>query len=303
MELDWRAQFQRLEGAFAPSTIRAYLSDVGDFVSWCRDASCAPFPAEIETICRYIEDRAKWLSPGTLQRRTYAIAKAHRLLKLDDPTGDEEVNIAIRRVRRARPCRPMQAKGITADYLASFLAVQPDTPWGLRDRAMLSLGYDLLARRSELVALETRDVMFQADGTLRVLVRRSKADPFGMGRLAFSSSRSADLLAAWLDWRGPGITPLFCGIYQGTPIDRALSGDSVKLLVKRSAEMAGVDAADLPWFSGHSMRVGAAQDLLCRGHDTAAIMRAGGWKSVNVLARYLELAEHNVWVGTCRNVS
>lgn len=299
MELDWRAQFQRLEGAFAPATIRAYLSDVGDFVSWCRDASFEPFPAETETVCRYIEDRAKSLSPGTLQRRTYAIAKAHRLLKLDDPTGDEEVNITIRRVRRARPCRPMQAKGLTADYLAAFLAVQPATPWGVRDRAMLSLGYDLLARRSELVALETRDVMFQADGTLRVLVRRSKADPFGMGRLAFSSSRSAELLAAWLHWRGPDITPLFCGIYQSKAIDRALSGDSVKLLVKRSAKMAGIGSADLPWFSGHSMRVGAAQDLLCRGHDTAAIMRAGGWKSVNVLARYLEMAEHNVWATGC----
>ena len=43
------------------------------------------------------------------------------------------------------------------------------------------------------------------------------------------------------------------------------------------------------------MRVGAAQDLLCAGYDTVAIMRAGGWKSINVLARYLEYAEHNVW--------
>jgi hypothetical protein len=41
--------------------------------------------------------------------------------------------------------------------------------------------------------------------------------------------------------------------------------------------------------------VGAAQDLLRKGHDTAAIMRAGGWKSVEVLGRYLEAAEHNVW--------
>ncbi len=41
-------------------------------------------------------------------------------------------------------------------------------------------------------------------------------------------------------------------------------------------------------FSGHSPRVGA-------GFDAAAIMRAGGWKSINVLGRYLEFAEHNVW--------
>jgi hypothetical protein len=43
------------------------------------------------------------------------------------------------------------------------------------------------------------------------------------------------------------------------------------------------------------MRVGAAQDLLTRGHDGIAIMRAGGWKSMGVLSRYLEYAEHNVW--------
>ena len=47
--------------------------------------------------------------------------------------------------------------------------------------------------------------------------------------------------------------------------------------------------------SGHSLRVGAAQDLLIKGHDTAAIMRAGGWRSLNVLSGYLNQAEHNVW--------
>jgi integrase len=66
-------------------------------------------------------------------------------------------------------------------------------------------------------------------------------------------------------------------------------------LVKQAAKLAGLAPDEVGEFSGHSMRVGAAQDLLRRGFDTAAIMRAGGWKSVNVLARYLEQAEHNVW--------
>jgi len=47
--------------------------------------------------------------------------------------------------------------------------------------------------------------------------------------------------------------------------------------------------------SGHSLRVGAAQDLLIKGFDTAAIMRAGGWRSLSALNGYLDLAEHNVW--------
>jgi integrase/recombinase XerD len=44
------------------------------------------------------------------------------------------------------------------------------------------------------------------------------------------------------------------------------------------------------------MRAETAQDLLKREFETAAIMRAGGWKSLNVLARYLEKAEQNVWL-------
>ena len=55
----------------------------------------------------------------------------------------------------------------------------------------------------------------------------------------------------------------------------------------------GVENADD--YSSHSLRVGAAQELLRRGLTTSAIMRAGGWKSVDVLARYLEEAQVNVW--------
>ncbi|EDM69884.1 Site-specific recombinase XerD-like protein, partial [Roseobacter sp. AzwK-3b] len=106
---------------------------------------------------------------------------------------------------------------------------------------------------------------------------------------------TAELVLDWLEWRGDQITPLFCPIYHGHAIDRPLEASMVKRLVKDAAREAGLDADDVAAFSGHSMRVGAAQDLLRNGFDTAAIMRAGGWKSVNVLARYLEQAEQNVW--------
>ena len=44
-----------------------------------------------------------------------------------------------------------------------------------------------------------------------------------------------------------------------------------------------------------SVNPNAAQELLRKGHSSSTIMRAGGWKSVNVLARYLDEAEINVW--------
>jgi integrase len=100
----------------------------------------------------------------------------------------------------------------------------------------------------------------------------------------------------WLDWRGDCIPWLFCPNYQGKAINQDLSTTTVKRPIKSAARRGGLVDEEVDVFSGHSLRVGAAQDLLKRGFDTAAIVRAGGWKSINVLSRFLENAEHNVWV-------
>jgi integrase/recombinase XerD len=297
IEHDWRKEFKRLEGAYAPATMRSYYTDVEIFLSWCGDQNLAPFPASVATVCRFLEEQAPDRAPSTVRRRLYSIRKVHRLLRLEDPTYDEDINLTFRRIRRAKRTRPKQAKGMTRPYLDKFLAVQPDNSWGLRNRAMLLLGYELLTRRSELVALTTNDLEILDDGTMRVIIRRSKADPFGQGRIAFTSQKTANAVQDWLAWRGPDINYLFCPIYRGTAVNRDLSTTTVKRLVKSAAKAAGLETEDIDAFSGHSLRVGAAQDLLCAGYDAAAIMRAGGWKSINILGRYLEMAEHNVWVG------
>jgi integrase len=160
---------------------------------------------------------------------------------------------------------------------------------------MFALSYELMIKRSELIALRNHDITARDDGTLRVLIRRSKADPCGHGRIAFTSKRTADLLRELLAYRGPDIEWLFCPIYQGKVIDRCLETATVRRVVKEAAQHCGLRADQIASFTGHSMRVDAAQDLLKQGFNTAAIMRAGVRKSVNVLARYLEKADHNVW--------
>ena len=285
--LNWSKALETLDGAYSDATMRAYHCDVQAYVTWCAQERLDPFPASVAQVCAFLEAEGKQMAPSTVRRRLYAIRKIHRLLGLADPTHDEAINLAYRRVRRTRPVRPQQARGLTALHLERFLAVQPKTPWGMRNTAMLSLGYELMTRRSELVALRDDDITLRSDGTLRVLIRRSKADQEGQGRIAFTSVDTA--------CRGPRTEWLFCPIYQERPVDRSLSDTTVKTVVKTAAKKAGYSPEEVRAFSGHSMRVGAAQDLLRKGFDTAAIMRAGGWKSVNVLARYLEYAEQNVW--------
>lgn len=265
------------------------------FTDWCDAEGLEPFPAEVTTVCHFIAAQGADLRPDSVRRCLCAIRIIHHLLRLPDPMIDEDVNLAMRRLKRAKLGRPRQAKGMTRAHLDRCLDVQPDSPWGLRNRAVLSLGFDLLTRRSEIVALMTDEIEFRQDGTLHGIIRRGKTDPFGMGRIGFTSRRSAQLVAEWLAWGGDNIEPLFSGIYRGKAINRSLETTKVKLIVKEAVAAAGLPPEEVEAFSSHSLRVGAAQELLRAGFDTAAIMRAGGWRSTDVMARYLEYAEHNVW--------
>jgi integrase/recombinase XerD len=172
----------------------------------------------------------------------------------------------------------------------------PDTMAGTRNKALLSMSYDFLARCSELVALQSSDLTFTKDGSLTGMIRKSKTDQYGKGRLVFGSNRSAKLVRRWLRLKPKEIKPLFCAINHGRFIDRPICDQNVNDIIKRSVvKVKGcVRPSDLE-VSGHSLRVGAAQDLLIKGYDLAAIMRAGGWSDPNTVSRYLRFSQHNLW--------
>jgi integrase/recombinase XerD len=291
----WRSEFKRLEGAYAPATIKGYFIDFGIFAEWCEANAISPLPARPETIVAFLQAQADNKAVATLDRRLYSIRRTHRLLGLKDPTSAEDVHLAYRRIKRSKFVRPRQVKGLTSEYLRQFLDAQPNTLLGIRNRAMISLGYELLTRRSELIALRAGDVQVRPDGTLKVVIRRSKSDQFGEGRTAFTSVATAQLVLDWLRSRKLECEPLFCPVYRGKAIDRSLSDMTVRRLVKETAQRIGLPEDIVSQFSGHSFRVGAAQDLLREGYDGIAIMRAGGWKSTQTVLRYLQEAEHDVW--------
>jgi integrase/recombinase XerD len=83
---------------------------------------------------------------------------------------------------------------------------------------------------------------------------------------------------------------LFRSVHQARPADAPLNVSSVQRLVKRAAKRAGVSFEVVKGLSGHSMRIGAAQDMMVAGFDSLAIMQAGGWKTQHVLLRYVENA-------------
>ena len=290
--LTWTEQMTRLEGAYAPSTISSYYADGRAFVDWCASQSREPWPASPDVLAAFVAFDGARCAPATVRRRLVSIGKIHRLMGLSDATKSEEVRLAYRRVLRARARPASQAAGLTWGEMADIIKSEPDTLSGARNKAMLALGYEMLARRSEVVALTDADIEWRADGVAKVTVRRGKSDQFGAGRWVFTSPSTASLVRDWIASRGEAFPYLFCPIYKGIPQRRDLNGVTLARAVKAGAARVNGGAEGV---RGHSLRVGAAQELLTRGNDSAAIMRAGGWKSAATLARYLERAEHRVW--------
>lgn len=254
-----------LAGAFAlaeksPATIRAYKSDAAAFDTWCKAREIQkPLPSSPDLIAAFLAaDATTGSKASTIARRAAAIRYAHRAAGMDDPTQHETVRRVLRGIRRTIGAKPEQKAPATADVLTAMLSHAPRTLTGLRDRALLALGFAGAFRRSELAALNVSDLTFVTDG-LRVAIRRSKTDQEAQGQeIAIPHGRSlkpVEALRAWLDAAQITNGPVFRPVSRSGKVrgDVRLTADSIARVVKGYANAAGYDATE---FSGHSLRAG-----------------------------------------------
>ena len=108
---------------------------------------------------------------ATVERRRTAIRFAHLLAGRHNPCSDRAAAVVMQSIRRARGSARAQKAAATAERMAAMLSAIPDTLTGKRDRALLCLGFSGAFRRSELLALEVRDLDEVADG-IRVMIRK-----------------------------------------------------------------------------------------------------------------------------------
>mgnify|MGYP006074975739 CR=1 FL=1 len=228
------ATFELLTGAYAENTLKSYYADTNAFFDWCMEKNREAFPLTSGSVREYIEAMAANYSYASIRRWLSCLRRINKLLKHSDDTQTEEVYLTIRRLKYAKCLNQQQAVGINHDLLVKMIEAQPDTLAGIRNKAMLSLGYDFLARRSELVALRTTDLEFTKDSALKGMIRKRKTDQYGRGRLVFGSERSAKLLRAWFRNKPKEIQPVFCAISHGKCLDRPICNRNVNEIIKKS---------------------------------------------------------------------
>ncbi len=213
------------QAASSPHSIRALKSDLEAFDLWCRRTGRIALPATPETVADYLDGRAGQGSrPASLGRYKASIAKIHQLLDLKDPTPASLVKLRLQAIRRRlgtaqKQARPLRFNGAVRNVerdaprglnvRALLESCAEDLP-GLRDRALLSAGYDTGLRASELVAIAVEHIVEAIDPDARLLsIPRSKADQEGEGATAYLSPRTVGALAAWLEAAGIEHGPVF----------------------------------------------------------------------------------------------
>lgn len=283
---------EKIDGAYAYSTIRAYRVDFAQFIEFCEDRNECALPAKPLSVAHFITQLTNGKrSSASIRRAICGISSIHKLNRFNDPTKDPDVILEMRRMHRKLGRSSRQADGINADTLEKMLSATDNSIRGIRDRALLLVAYETLCRRSELVSLQVRDVKINKKNgieTSSILLRKSKTDQDSTGKWLHLSLRGHQALIAWMKRLPKNQEMLFCGLNRSFDLSLNIGAGQINRIYKGIARKAGLDELEIKGISGHSMRVGAAQDLLNSGASMPIIMQRGRWSKTDTVMRYVE---------------
>ncbi|HEX6442877.1 MAG TPA: tyrosine-type recombinase/integrase, partial [Stellaceae bacterium] len=278
---------------------------------WCAAHGRTALPASPETVAAFLAAEARSsLAVNTLRLRHAAIRYMHLLAGYPPPTAAAVVSTTFAGIKRAHR-RPLNKKSaLVAERLDAALKAIPETLPGLRDRALLLVGFAAALRPSEIAGLALDHVTRHADG-IELFLPWRKNDQDARGTRLWLPQGRTDLcpvaaLEAWLAAAAITEGPLFRRIWRLPPprtrkgakrkpvADRYRIGtkpidtDAIALIVKNWTGLAGFDAAG---FAGHSLRRGAISSGVAQGVHIARLKQFSGHASLKSLEEYVELDE------------
>jgi len=291
--------------AASDNTLKAYAKDWAHFARWCRMKGAEPLPPSPEMIGLYLADLASGsgnapaLSVSTIDRRLSGLTwnYAQRGFSLDRKNRHIATVLAGIKRKHARP--PVQKEAILAEDIVAMVATLPYDLRGLRDRAILLLGYAGGLRRSEIVSLDVHKddtpdsggwIEIFEKGALLTLNAKTGWREVEIGRGSKDQTCPVHALEQWLHFAKIDFGPVFVGTSRDgkRALETRLSDKHVARLIKRTVLDAGI-RSELPekerqsLFSGHSLRAGLASSAEV---DERHVQKQLGHASAEMTRRY-----------------
>lgn len=280
-----------LEGAVNTQT--AYRSDLFQLRQWLAGRELGDLPITPATLSVYLADGASRHKWATISRRLAAIRKWHKLHKYPDPALDDMVQTVLEGIKRTLGIEPTQAPAFEiAEFKEKIRQILP-TPTGVRDRALLLVGFVGAFRRSELVALNVEGVRFTREGAV-VSYRGSKTNQYGhteQKALFFSPDPDTCPVRAlqdYLDLLNRPTGPLFVRVRKGNQVTEDRLSD--KQVARATKAYLGEE------YSAHSLRASFVTIAKLNGADDSQIMQQTKHRTRTMIDRYTrvqQVVRHN----------
>ena len=287
------------EASRSPATRRAYRTAWRLFTEWCAGPEAPPgtqpLPASPTLVATYAARLAQLgRRPSTVAQAMAAISVAHQAAGHPSPTRTAGVRAVVAGVRRTHGAAASGKTALETPALREALSAIPQgTSRGIRDRAMLLLGFAGGFRRAELAGLDVEDLELVPEG-LRIRLRRSKTDQEGRGRLIgipwglHGETCPVRAVQAWVKTIGVAEGPLFRTVDRaGRVLPRRCSERAVARAVQRAVRASGGDAGRV---GAHSLRSGFVTSAARAGAPTWAIQLQTGHRSLAQLHQYVRPA-------------
>lgn len=300
----------------ADNTRTAYDRDMNHLRQFCSEAGLQALPAEPATVALYVEYcrklcKAGSMRPATVARRLAGIGHAHKSSGYENPARHKSVRVQLQNLKRDFGTVVSQPGAILANDVRSMIDATPgDTLQGIRDRALLLLGWYGALRRSELAGLDLADLALDADGVVLTL-KNAKTDKdragqvVGIARVAGSPYCPVTALERYLDEldaHGINSGRVFRSIRapfgKAATVRTSISGRGVNLIVKAAASRAGLNPDE---YGAHSLRSGHITEAYRRRIPEHDIMRTSRHKTLAVLRGYEQAA--NVYQGSAAQMT
>ena len=286
--------FQQLEGAYANNTIKAYKADFTHYQRWCQKNHHEPENVRAAVFVKYLNEMSQELTSATIQRRIASLSQIFKLTSVPNITKEPEVLLELKKINRRLGRSQKQATPLTLEVMRKLQAACDDSIVGLRNRLLLQLGYESMRRRSEICAFKFEDVKTLPNGKHALLLRKSKTDQFGEGKLIPISDELIEMISHWQDKIKQTDGYILRSFKRDLSVRKSLNSAALNKILKALQRKAKLK--DIGELSGHSFRVGAAVDLLDKGVPFERIMLRGGWKSEKTALRYLRNWDDSDWL-------